>query len=462
MKVKVNCFYPSAPHAKQKEVLAVLDSGVRFVHLRAGRKFRKTSLMISWLFERALETGLTCPYVAPNRTQAKNIAWDDHVQRVLNGFTLAGFPFKKNESELTVKLPNGGKIQLMGVENKDALRGISNWGAFCGDEYDDWAEDIWREIIRPNLITHKASAIMGGTPKGFRNLWRLEKGDVFKSFHYTSYDNPDLDPQELAALAAEYKEMGMGAYRQEILAEYEKPEGTVYEEWDMDKQYIPFAYNPTFPVHVSWDFGVNDATAVIIFQRHSNEVRVLDYYEATDANLKHFTDWIDELPYKKAELETGDIAGRARNFVTGKSVIAEARRLGHSIRTTAIPTIEAQIRHAHKTIKYLYVNKANPRTERFVECLLNYKYPKKAESLINQSNEVPIHDEFSHGMRAFEYYCWNFMPGGVGRVIHPAPNVTKMPHTPKMVNERQISVDTDAWAGVDNSTSQSIGAIIRE
>lgn len=416
MNIDINTFYPTYPHEKQKEVLEAIDSGTRFIQLRAGRKWRKTSLLVSVLFENALLTGLTCPYVAPNRIQAKNIAWNDHVQRILNGFTIAGMPYKKNETELSVTMPNGGKVVLMGVENKEALRGISNWGFFAGDEYDDWSEDIFPTIIRPNLMVHKAPAILAGTPKGFRNLYRLEKNPQFKSFHYTSFDNPDLDKEELDNLVKEYKEMGMGYYRQEILAEYEKPVGTVYEEWDMDTHYVSFGYNPNLPIHISWDFGVNDATAVMVIQLMGQEIRLIDYIEASNTNLKFFTDWIDKLPYKKPDLETGDIAGRARSLQTGKSVIDEAQRLGHHIVSASIPDIPTQIRQAHKSIKYLFVNKGNPNTERFVECLLNYKYPQKAESLVNQSNEVPIHDEFSHGMRAFEYYCWNVIKGSSGAI----------------------------------------------
>ncbi len=411
--VTVNFFAPGNPHPGQRLVLDALKTHKR-VLLRAGRKWRKTSLMVSWLFRRALVTGLNCPFVAPNRTQAKNIVWDDHVQRVLDELALKGIPYKTNEQELSVKFPNGGKVQLLGVENKNSLRGISNWGAIACDEYDNWDEDIWPKVILPNLITHDATAIIGGTPDGFRNIYRLENSGDFESFHFTSMDNPNLDAEVLEALKNEYKKQGMGAYRQEILAEYEKPEGTVYEEWDMDKQYLPFAYNPSLPLHLSWDFGVNDPTSILFLQPYGSEIRLVDYYEAADANLKHFTTWIAERGYKHAEFEAGDIAGRQRSILTGKSVLSELRDLGHNVRTMPIPDIESQIRHAHKSIPNLYVSKSNPRTARFVECILNYKYPKKAENMINQENENPIHDEFSHAMRAFEYYCWNLTGGAVG------------------------------------------------
>lgn len=446
--LEFNAFYPSWPHTTQSVVLDSLDNGERFVMLRAGRKWRKTSLMISWLFERAMETGLTTAFIAPNRIQAKNIVWDDHIIRMTNELTRVGIPFKTNESELSVEI-GSSKVQLYGVENKEAMRGISNWGAVAGDEYDDWQEDIWQEIIRPNLIPHKAPAIIGGTPKGFHNLWKLEQGKIFKPFHYTSYDNPDIDPEELKALEVEYKEMGMGTYRQEILAEYEKPEGTVYAEWDMDKQYRWFTYDKNLPLHISWDFGVNDPTSLVFIQPFQGEIRVVDYYEASNANLKHFTDWISEhYPDKKIEVETGDIAGRARNLITNKSVISEARSLGHQIRTTPIPDIDTQIRNAHRSIGRLYVSNANPNTERFVECLLNYKYPSKPTTLINQENETPIHDEFSHGMRAFEYYCWNLLQGKVGEILHTPQ--TKRPHT-ALINARtgkEVSIKLGAFENI--------------
>lgn len=417
--VQINTFSPSMPHDGQKQVLAELDQGTRFIQLRAGRKWRKTSLVISWLFEMAGKTGLVCPYVAPNRVQAKNIAWSDHVQRILNHFKEIGMPYRKNEVELSITLPNNGKVQLLGVENAESLRGISNWGAFGGDEIDDWELDIWPTIIRPNLMTNKAPAIMAGTPKGFKQLYQLEQSGLFKTFHFTSMDNPELDPEELKSLVTEYQSMGMAYYRQEIMAEYEKPVGTVYEEWDMETRYIPFDYDPNLELHLSWDFGVNDPTVVLFLQPRGAELRLVDYYEATDANIEHFVQVIRSKPYKTASFEAGDIAGRARDLTSGKSPIEELGKMGHYVRTTSIPDIPSQIRTTHKFIPALYVSSSNQNCVRFRDCLLNYKYPKKAENLINQSNEIPLHDQYSHAMRAFEYYCWN--KGDLTPTFYQAP-----------------------------------------
>ena len=421
-KVSLNVFAPSKPHPKQEEVLKALDDGTRWVLLRAGRKFRKTSLMVSWLIEMALKTKLTCPYIAPSRIQAKNITWNDHIARILLHFKEIGFPYKKNELELSVTFPqfndtgrvswDGGKIQLFGVENQEGLRGISNWGAVGLDEYDDWGEDIWPLIIRPNLSTHLAPAMVSGTPKGYRNLYRLAEGGLFKEFHYTSHDNPDLDREELEAMETEYKSMGMDYYRQEILAEYVRPYGVVYEEWP-DDNYTEFGYDPFLPLHISFDFGVNDPTAIIWIQPNGSEFRVIDYYEASDANVAHFVQVIRSKPYKKADLFTGDPAGKARDIASNTSPIEEYGKHGIHIRTKDGVQIPDQIRMTHKHIPSLFL--ADPKADRLKECLLNYKYPQKKTTLINQSNEIPLHDEFSHGCRALEYYFANIDGSGILR-----------------------------------------------
>ena len=58
-------------------------------------------------------------------------------------------------------------------------------------------------------------------------------------------------------------------------------------------------------------------------------------------------------------------------------------------------------------------------------------------SLINQDNEKPVHDEFSHALRAFEYYCWNLSVGDVGGVHQKQPS--------KIPSSMITKVDLDAF-----------------
>ena len=405
MKVKVNTFAPTKPHPTQKAVLKALDEGSRFTLLRAGRKWRKTSLGISWLFEGALTNKLVYPYIAPNRVQAKNIAWDDHVARILDELKQKKIPYKTNETELSIEILGAGKVQLYGVENSEALRGISNWGRCVMDEYDDWKLDIYPSIIRPNLMTHRAPVLVMGTPKGFRGMFNLENNPDFKTFAFTSHQNPEIDKQELESMINEYKKLGEDYYEQEIMASYVKPVGVVYKEWDMIANYKPIEYDPNLPLHVTFDFGVNDPTSIIWIQPHGSETRIIDYHEESNANIEYFISLINSKPYKKPDLVTGDPAGKARTLTTGTSVIEMMSQKGIFVRVKDGVKIPDQIRIAHSKIPGLYV--AEDQAQRFKDCLLNYRYPEKATTLVNQENENPIHDQWSHGMRAFEYWCVN-------------------------------------------------------
>jgi phage terminase large subunit len=409
--VDFNVFAPSRPHEKQE---IIWRDPARFKVIRAGRKFRKTSLCISWLAKKAITTGLVCPYIAPTRVQAKNIVWRDHVGRLLSEARSKHIKLNKNETELFVEFPGGGRLQLFGIDNQEGLRGISNWGAVVMDEYDDWAEDIWAYIIRPNLMTHQAPAIASGTPKGKKGLYRFVHNPRWKSFHFTSYDNPALAREELDDMVSEYKEMGEDVFRQEIMAEFVKPQGVVYKEFDDTRQVRDVPYDPSLPVHWTWDFGVNDPTAIIAMQPFGSELRVIDYYEASNADIAHFVQYIRSRPYREGSLHTGDIAGRAKTLTTGTSPITELAKHGIFIRTSSIPDIPTQVRITHISVPKLIIDREN--AGRFIDCLENYKYPKKSVLLINQSNEIPIHDEWSHGMRAFEYYCWNTY----GQTVDPA------------------------------------------
>jgi len=86
-------------------------------------------------------------------------------------------------------------------------------------------ENLWLESIRPMMLDYKADAIIGGTPKGkkykgkehlFYRLFKKstevptdlfpkngEKVTNWKSYNYSSYDNPMLDKAEIDELASE-------------------------------------------------------------------------------------------------------------------------------------------------------------------------------------------------------------------------------------------------------------------
>lgn len=397
--------YTPQPHQRMWH-----ECKTRFLVAVCGRQIGKTVASVNELIKRAiLNPGTRNWYVTNDYRQAKRNVWDlfpRYIPKEL-GATY-------NNSDLVIRFPNGSKIELIGVENANSLRGAAVHFMIL-DEYADFPVNTWGEVLAPMFSTTNGSAWFMGTPKGFNHFYLL-----FQTDHpqWTKVRIPACEVKDgkIVKLTSQYAVTDIiqtafdtsteEAFAQEYLGEFTKPSGTVYKEWPLD-HYMPIEYDPNLPLHISWDFGINDPTAIIWLQRQGGQFRVIDYYEASDGNIDHFIQVVRSKPYKSAELHTGDPAGKARAISTGLSPIEQLQNAGIFVRTKDGVKIQEQIAAAHKVVPSLYISSTNQNCYRFRECIVNYRYPQKDERLVNQSNEVPIHDQYSHAMRALEYYAVN-------------------------------------------------------
>jgi hypothetical protein len=161
-------------------------------------------------------------YVAPTYKQAKLIAW-----RLLLSFLPREFIKKVNETELTVELDNGALISLKGADNPDSLRGVGIDGLIL-DEFAFTDPYAW-DVLQPLLADRKGWVIFISTPNGYNHFYHLsnqeQKDADFKSFHFTSYDNPYLPPGELDRARLS---MSDERFAQEYLAEFTKRAGSIW------------------------------------------------------------------------------------------------------------------------------------------------------------------------------------------------------------------------------------------
>jgi len=364
-----------------------------------GRRSGKTVLSVLKLINESVIDKKILWYISPTYRQSKNIAWS-----MIKDYIPITWKAIYNETELKVILRNGSEIHLKGADNPDSLRGTKIDFAIFDEVafFTDW-NSVW-EALRPVLVDSKADCWFVSTPNGmnhFLNLYEKEKADNdYKSFKFTSYDNPYIDRTEIEKAKLEMDEL---SYNQEFLADFTRPSGTVYADWPLEN-FKEVNYDVNLPVHVTMDFGVNDPTSIIWIQSNGSEYRIFDYYEASNANIEHFISVLSSKPYKQPELYCGDPAGKARTLTTGTSPIEIMASKGISVRTKGGVKIPDQIRATHGLIKSLFVSN---KLTRFRDCLLNYRYPEVKENVRNQENEIPIHDEFSHAMRALEYYAVN-------------------------------------------------------
>ena len=391
---------PYRPRKLQAELHNQLQAhrwGVVVCH----RRFGKTVMAINHLLRDAILTDKTNPrfaYIAPTYRQAKAVAWD-YLKQFASAIPMVRF----HETELRADLPNGSRIQLLGSENPDSLRGIYLDGAVL-DEMADMPESLFPEIIRPALSDRKGWALFIGTPRGhnaFYDLYDAASGqrDWFTQV-YKASETGILDDEELAAAKAM---MSPNQFEQEFECSWvANVEGAIYGK---ELQAIhekgrinDVPYDPSAKVETWWDLGVGDSTAIWFTQQIGRSVHVIDFYENRGEGLPHYAEVLQSKNYLYGSHNAPhDI--EVRELGTGKSRREIAYDLGINFRVVPKLPIEDGIHAAQLLISRCWFDKIQ--CQAGLECLRQYHraYNEKSRSF----RATPVHDWSSHAADAFRY-----------------------------------------------------------
>ena len=267
----------------------------RFRVLCCGRRWGKTTLAIDQMKGRAAIPNSRIAYVAPTYQQARDIAWaqlrKDCIEAASN----------INESRLEITLVNGSFIHLRGWESIETLRG-QQFDLIVIDEIammrNFWAN--WQEIIRPTLTDTKGEGMFISTPKGFNHFYDLfgmeAKDTDYKSFHFTSYDNPFLPAEELDKAK---KELTEDRFAQEYLADFRKTEGLVYKEFNRSRHVFQKEEGKAFvKIFGGLDFGFTNPCAAITIKKDRFAVYwITDEWYKTGQTDAQIADYVQALKW---------------------------------------------------------------------------------------------------------------------------------------------------------------------
>src|SRR6056300_1824295 len=205
----------------------VFSDPTRFKIVAAGRRTGKSRLAAWLLIINSLQTERGhVYYVAPTQGQARDIMWTTLLE-------LANPVIKSSHiNNLQITLINGCTISLKGADRPETMRGVS-LKFLVMDEYADMKPSVWEQILRPALADQKGEAMFIGTPMGRNHFYELyhyaTMGDdeTYRGWHFTSYDNPILDPSEIDMAK---KSMSSYAFRQEFMASFEARGSEMFKE----------------------------------------------------------------------------------------------------------------------------------------------------------------------------------------------------------------------------------------
>jgi PBSX family phage terminase large subunit len=244
----------------------------RFRVVVVGRRAGKTALAVEEIKGKAIYYPNKIAYIATTFAQARDIAWEELKKQLKPVFAC---PPNESRLEIKTKTQKGGEsiITLRGWESIETLRGLS-FDFLVIDEVasmrDFWSN--WQEVIRPTLTDRKGEVMFLGTPKGFNHLYDLynmeNKDKDYKSFHYTSYDNPYIPKEEIDKAK---QEMSETRFAQEFLADFRKTEGLVYKEFSRERHlYEQLPKDKHFDYLGGVDFGFTNPAAVAHIYRDSD------------------------------------------------------------------------------------------------------------------------------------------------------------------------------------------------
>jgi phage terminase large subunit len=360
----------------------VWNASQRFKLLCSGRRFGKTYLCIARLIAWAMENpgGLNW-YVTQTYISAKQIAW-----RQLKSMLPQELMLKTNETELSVELINGSRIQLKGADRADALRGVS-LSSLVIDEAAYVKQEAWEMVLRPALSDQGGPAWFITTPAGsgnwFHGLWEQStEFDDWTTFSFTTVEGGNVPAEEIEAARLTLDER---TFRQEYLASFETLSGRVYPDFS-DDNITEDAADTGGPIFWGTDFNVS-VLAGVIGSRVGDTLHIWDEVAVRQTNTDEVCAMLKDRFKNRKVIAYPDPTGSARKTSSaGRTDHEIIRQYGFSCVSPKAPwavkdkinATNSMIRNASGQIR-LFIH---PRCKNTIKALKNVTYKQGAEDYV--------------------------------------------------------------------------------
>lgn len=154
------------------------------------------------------------------------------------------------------------------------------------------------------------------------------------------------------------------------------------------------------PVYTSWDLGIGDAMSICFWQDAGLERRLIDYYENSGEGFNHYADVLRRKNYSYSEHHLPHDADHRRLGKDAKSARQHAEEVGIKP-VRVVPRISSEQDGIDASRAYLpSVWIDEERCQRIIDCLDSYR--KEWDDKLGVWKDKPLHDQFSHGYKAFE------------------------------------------------------------
>ena len=224
----------------------------------------------------------------------------------------------------------------------------------------------------------------------------------------------DIERRQLQARDIEaYNNVWEGIPRQTINGAIFAKEVTMAE---LQGRICNVPYDAMKGVHIVFDLGFNDHTAIWYVQLFPTETRLIRYEEDNQQTISYWLAKIQSYGYMIDTIWLPHDA-KAHSYQTGMTIEQIVRQTGHKTKVLdRVPVVDS-INAARTIFPKCYFDRQN--TEEGLQCLRHYRYEVDPET--KQFSQKPLHDHYSNGADAFRY---------IGLMINEPRKVVKktVPH----------------------------------
>lgn len=367
-------------HEAQK---LIVSDNHRYRVINAGRRFGKSTLVAWEMFAMAVANeNARVPYYAPTRDDARDIMWQP-----LKDICAPLMVGEANESRLEIRVKNrfGGTslIILYGweaVQERGKGVGVKNNHIYF-DEVSKFKNFLfgWEEILGPTLIDLKGGATFISTPNGFNHFYDLSLmegiNSDWKYFHFTSYDNPFLDVEELGKKKAEISE---DRFAQEYLGEFRKKEGLVYKEFNRATHVINALPEDLEVLYTlgGLDWGHTHPCAVITIKKdYSGNYYITDEFYKQGLSEEDIIDYTVSANFNKVYPDPENASGLAGLKKRGVNV-KEVKKIKGSV-VSGVNKVREMLKQNRIKVLSSCIN--------VIEEFESYSYPDEKDGQINEN-----------------------------------------------------------------------------
>lgn len=400
------------PRPYQRAAWDYLERGGKHAELIWCRRAGKDEVALHRTAVAAFERTGTYWHMLPMAAQARKAIWNAVNPKTGKKRIDEAFPEairrKKNDQEMYIEFVNGSTWQVLGSDNYNAMVGAPPVGIV----YSEWAlsNPAAKAYLRPIIAENNGWQIFITTPRGKNHAHTTYLGakadsDAFAQI-LTAVQTGQYQAGQLEKLRAEYvrdfgEAMGNALFDQEFMCSFEAPVlGAVYakEIREAQARIIRVPYDRTKPVHLFWDLGRADKTAIWFCQLGPFEYRVIDYLEGTGKHIGEYAVELQRKPYLYGDCWLPHDANNEL-LASQRTVAQQLRDANFKVKTVPKTSIDTRIEAARLIFPMIWFDEE--KCAEGLDALTNYRYAVDEET--KHFSDEPLHDWASHAADAFGY-----------------------------------------------------------